>query len=1103
MEKHQIRKSVLGKFKALAIGPVGGVDEFVEGKRGLPLRYMTGMLFPRGQRRSDLGSRNESFSEGDGNEGGAGGEEFSGDEDNPLSMANEELPSSVGISFVIKEGSDFTITVAAASYEFVTENGVPGYKRAPIDSETIKSAALGSKGTPVFGERAVLHQIKRPSSFRSNSIIVTISLVNVQEQKTKNKNNADAIEKRLYQVALQIDNLEGFEPYEAVSRTNTELEEQVLALQYSDSPTYAVGHGASVDWSNRDGEGISRVELSYLPSSIVHRPLFDKLMVTGEGAFQYGEVFKIPRLANVNSPKAAIVEDLFALCDFYDLWVTEQKHLVQGHWKQAEDVLLEEMRRFSSRMRQGVTRLNENDDYWEAFVLANKAMLYQIDQNFRLKVLRNEREKRGERWPLSSDEQVATSNREFPVFEDGKEPSWRPFQLTFFLSSYLGLEDEGSHYRGLVDLIWFSTGGGKTEAYLFLSSYELIRRRLRYPNVELGFGTGVITRYTLRFLTADQFSRTASLACALEKIRIENVDRLGHEPFSVGMYVGKKVSYNKVSNAQTDWNKLVSSPGETHKFQLTECPNCGTALIPEETRFDMHGEIVNFGIKINGPSVEYRCLNQNCMFSHETKIPVRITDEEVYQNPPSFLLGTIDKFAMVPWRERAASIFGRQPGGRVVPPTLVIQDELHLISGPLGTLAGIFEAAFDELIKSYQDEMGLEKTGPKYIASSATVRDSDTQIRRLMGRDAAIFPPRGLRASDSFFATQDKDPNKGRLYIGLMAQSLRSTSAAHWSSGALLQSVRQQASDIGSKEKLDFLWTTLCYCNSKRELGLINAAVNQEILDRMRVSALALGTDPQTVGYLKKEEVSSDGVESIAQTRSSLLVPVTEQGNTDVKDFVPCTNMISVGVDIDRLGLMIVNGQPKTTAEYIQATSRVGRDPVGQGPGLVLTLYSPAKPRDRSHYEHFKAYHQTLYRLVEPTSVTPGSDPALRRALHSALIILLRHGVSSLGSNRSAANFDPDDVMTSNLIDALKGRLFDSYPDKNRDAYERECIERYLAEDIEKWFTWTKRNVVYEAYDRNTNGLLVRFQDSLPRSGVGFKTLQSMRGVDAEIKLDF
>jgi len=688
-------------------------------------------------------------------------------------------------------------------------------------------------------------------------------------------------------------------------------------------------------------------------------------------------------------------------------------------------------------------------------------------------------------WPISYTENLDSTTK-YDLKELHKKPIWRPFQLAFFLMTYLDLEKEGRH-RNKVDLIWFSTGGGKTEAYLFLASYELLRRRMRYETPELGLGTGVITRYTLRFLTADQFSRTVSLCCALEKIRGENISLLGSHPLDVGIYVGSQTTYNRIDQARDALTNLSNGVDlDNHLFQVTECPACGTGLITENDKL---------GISVEGNALRYRCLNQHCDFHNKFDIPVKTVDEHIYHSPPSFLIGTVDKFAMLAWKSESGAIFGsKQKGENQIPPSLIIQDELHLISGPLGTISAIYEAGLDTLIKQKQANLNLPETGAKYIASSATVRESEKQIRRIVGRDSLIFPPRGLRIDDSFFTNTDKDQDNARQYVGIMPQGWRSTSAAYAVSGALLQAVRfvSLTSEI-CKEEMDFLWTALCFCNSKRELGLVNSSVNQEIQERMKVCSNAQGNVTNHYDLLK-EEISSN-VKHISKARDKLFTTNKDQ---NVIDFVPCTTMISVGVDIDRLGLMIINGQPKTTAEYIQASSRVGRDPAGKGPGLVVTLYSPAKPRDRSHYEQFKSFHRTLYRLVEPTSVTPGSDRALERSLHASLIIALRHGIPIMRDSQGAQNFNPEALEAKKIIKNFKERITNIYSEEFE--FERELIQEKVDEIVSKWYN-NKHGLVYSNTDTQSKSLMISFDEKEVKSKRLFRTMTSMRSVDTQVKL--
>jgi len=1101
MQKAELRDQVAEEFKSLVFGPRGGNDEFIEGNRGLTLRYLTGILFPQGEKRSDLSSDDESFGEEDGSIEGKTREDFSGDSDNPLSMANEELPSSVGITFVIDKGADFTIHCSAAKYErrVKSDESPSGFKRVPLEDSIIQANTINNN-LNIFHDgnehRAKIHIFRRNSRDRKDCEIVTVTLVNDLSKNNTSQRSIKNVEKRLYQVNLKcISKENNIKPYDFNKAELNDMEENILSLQYSDNPIYAIGHGASVDW-HADNGLINQVKISYIPFETVYRPIFDTLKGSDGSTFENSYIFNIANLANEEFDKSKLISGFYELCQFYEQWIEDESNSSQKSFKNAQKYLIDEMKECSKRMRKGIKALETNNDFWKAFTLSNRAMLIQMLQTKKNRDLRSAREKEDKPWPIEWDENIDNS-LDIDQIDSKNSPKWRPFQLAFFLMCFLDFEEEGIESRKIADLIWFSTGGGKTEAYLFLACYELIRRRTRYESPEMGYGTGILTRYTLRFLTSDQFSRTTSLGCALEKIRLENQDLLGDEQFSIGLFVGGKVSYNRIKNAQDGFIDLIDS-NTNHLFHVTECPCCGTSLVPKNIEKDAEGLYVGLGIRVTNNAVIYQCQNLKCTFN-KINIPIKTVDEEIYNSPPSFLLGTIDKFAEVAWNPDSGQIFGYRPKSKsnIVPPTLIIQDEIHLISGPLGTISAIYEAGFDSLIRKAQRDHGFVETGPKYIASSATVRDSKTQLKRLLGRESKIFPPRGLRIKNSFFANTDPNPRNGRLYLGIMPQAFRSTSAAHAVSGAFLQSVRYVAEKENSKEALDFLWTTLCYCNSLRELGLINSSVNQEILDRMKVCSDAQNMDRDEIQPLNKEEISANITKSISETSDALR---TTNNDSSVIDFVPATNMISVGIDIDRLGSMIINGQPKTTSEYIQASSRVGRNPDNIGPGLIIALYSPAKPRDRSHYEQFKAYHQKLYQLVEPTSVTPGCAPALERALHASIVILIRHGVDHMKANHSASLFNKNDETIKPLLSDFKNRLVNIY-DEDQYKYERSIIEKHINKVIDDWVNWTKERLYYNAgKDKSMHSLLINFNQKNDNN-LGFRTMHSMRNVDSEVQV--
>jgi ATP-dependent helicase YprA (DUF1998 family) len=661
-----------------------------------------------------------------------------------------------------------------------------------------------------------------------------------------------------------------------------------------------------------------------------------------------------------------------------------------------------------------------------------------------------------------------------------KEFRWRPFQLGFLLLVLASTADDTDDFRDLVDVIWFSTGGGKTEAYLLVAAFAMIYRRLEWG--EAGCGTAVMNRYTYRFLTADQFDRTAGLACALERIRWGE-SRLLDQPFTVGLWVGGELTPNRYRHAEDRFSELVESVEDAevkNAFQIETCPDCGTRLFPSSRIRDPQGDddLAYYGFKAGPTRFVTRCPSEACVF-HKS-LPVSMVDDELYARPPSFIIGTIDKFAMLPRVSNAGVFLGFNSGRR--PPSLIIQDELHLISGPLGTLAGIYEGAIETVIRAQP-----EGAPPKIIASTATIRNAAEQCRRLYARKAAVFPSPGLNSNDSFFARVDESIERSRMYVGVMGQGVTNTVAVYWSIAALLQAVNEI--DMTAEERNAY-WTLLAYHNSKRELGRTRNAVSDEISDRIKVYC-EVEEDQRKLG--EPLEISANAVKSVATARTQLSTPHTN--DSPAVDVVPCTNMISVGIDIDRLGVMFVNGQPKLASEYIQATSRVGRKDI---PGFVLTCLSPSKPRDRSHYESFRFFHSVMSAYVEPTSVTPGSMPATQRALHAGLIMVVRFA-AGLVANTAANDFDPGEEAISKCIELYRDRLCSGYKPSD---FEFQTICDVLNKRIEQWTGWRDPDVGlhYKANDKNSRGLMQPFTGA--RRAVGWPTLMSMRHVDSEVDLE-
>jgi ATP-dependent helicase YprA (DUF1998 family) len=707
------------------------------------------------------------------------------------------------------------------------------------------------------------------------------------------------------------------------------------------------------------------------------------------------------------------------------------------------------LERAVERMTEGVALLRADPQVRHAFALANEAMIMQM---------RHSRPDLGGT-PKPLDEVEPTPLIEYLGLEDYR---WRPFQLAFLLLTLRSIADEECGDRDVVDLIWFPTGGGKTEAYLGVAAIQVLLRRLRAGDA--GAGTTVITRYTLRLLTTQQFQRAAALTCSLEVLR-RREDNLGSIPVSIGIWVGGGTSPNKYTEAVELLGLMMNGDRTTRSFQLESCPWCGCEIVPSKAT----DEDRYWGIVAENADFQMHCPNSGCTF--HMRLPVSVVDQHLYDNPPTVLIATVDKFAQMAWNERTGVFLG---AGDFPGPSLIIQDELHLISGPLGTIAALYEGAFDIVMRELSGRA-------KVIASTATIRRADQQVRGLFDRDVFLFPPSGMTAENSYFVRFD-GTRPGRQYVGVMAQSHTPTTANVHTAAALLQApVEIEMTD----RDRDSFWTLVAYHNSLRELGKTVTLMRDDI--PARVAVIANAED-----RARQFDADDDLIELTSNVPSVQIPRNLERlkrpyGEPDCVSVVACTNMISVGVDVARLGLMLMVGQPKSTSEYIQATSRVGRS----RPGLVVTLYSSAKPRDRSHYESFKPYHLTLYRQVEPTSVTPFALPARQRALHAALVVLARF-LLGYRSNGDAANFEHN-AQVDEVIEALTARVAAA------DNREAEATRRHLQQLVDAWAEKVTEGSVkgglrYRAPGKQHVSLLKAFEEG----GDGWPTLHSMRNVDFE-----
>ncbi|POX44529.1 helicase-related protein, partial [Streptomyces sp. Ru72] len=816
---------------------------------------------------------------------------------------------------------------------------------------------------------------------------------------------------------------------------------------------FATGHGCSVAWDwtappprtpMTDHAAVAELRTEFIPSHEVlltdSNPDIDDAALTMYGLG--------------HGSRERVRQALDGLLAGYETWIDERAKeattLSGTELSTAADEQIRLCRQALSRMRRGVALLVDDTrpEILEAFWLANQAMAKQRAHTQWIKDGRP---------------------GEFAAIDETRG-TWRPFQIAFLLLCLEGIVDPQHEDREIADLLWFPTGGGKTEAYLGLIAFTTFLRRLR--DGAAGAGVTVLMRYTLRLLTLQQFERATALICAMETLRRDGPASLGTAPISIGMWVGASATPNTLARADERLGELRRTPGKSlqteNPVQLHACPWCGTPL-----------DVEAYEVYEQRRRMYVRCASETCDFHAGDGLPVHLVDEAVYDAHPTLVIATVDKFASMPWRLQTAALFNRDlHDASVRPPELIVQDELHLISGPLGTLTGLYETAVDVLADR-----------PKVVASTATIRRASDQVRSLFNRAVAQFPPAGLDSRDSWFAVESPRETKAtRCYIGLLTPSTSQATLLVRTYAALLHAAPLAEADpsVG-----DAYWTLVGYFNSLRVLSAAELQVLDDVQDRLELLARRDGVAPRSTE--PPVELSSRADSSAIPARLKRLERSLPAD--DVADVLLATNMIAVGVDIDRLGLMAVMGQPQTTAEYIQATSRVGR----RHPGLIAVMLNSARSRDRSHYENFPGFHSALYREVESTSVTPFSARARDRGLHAVVVALTRLLISNARPNEAAAGVEGflDDIRRDVRPCVLEraGAV---------DSTEREATAHAFDEFVDWWreAARVEPTLVYEARRGTRQPALLRGFDPDPADGsLSWDTLWSLRDVDAESTL--
>lgn len=1145
---------------AEVLGPRGGAHERLGADEDPVDEYITGVLAPHHAQSAEIDAEDDLVGD---DESAADDQADPGAGVPPLrinlgalptpTLDPRSRPASLGISFVLA-GPRPAIDICCTWARYSQAAG-GAWQRTPYGEQwqNVRCTADSAPMTPA-SDPGISVQIRIRQT--GTTWRVSIFLINVTPCQARPQT-----EDHVFQPQIRVRCLEGTElvPIDEDRARRDGPEDRSLALLYRERRSYARGHLCSATWEGIDPErphpqqqlpqeqpffwvdGAAlfpqAVQRRFSPAAV--RTEYIPLLPVNAPDKSWPDNLELPELnpeilAEIWDP-ADIRRALDPLADGYEAWIVDREadaqRLAESELATARDHL-SGCRRVLERMRAGIALLATDNEARLAFCFANRAIAIQS------------------KW---------TKRRVNP---------WWPFQLAFQLVNLPALASRGHTDRRICDLLWFPTGGGKTEAYLGLAAFTMAHRRLkgRVRGEPDGAGVAVLSRYTLRLLTIQQFRRALAVVTACELLRVDRssgavgwrprscTDRTnglwGGMRFAVGLWVGGGVTPNQLQDFsyKDRAGRLVTvrgalsllegrGDGEGEPAQVLACPACGAVLAvsPEGYQrgdtFTLHfvlgdaavatpqvaqlsrapltvtratvmghpdprfstlsvevtatdaarpetldtwvSEVV---VRACGPNAwlasargtrpgyfirslrwgrsrvdkpidfEILCPDPHCPLAQgvsweETTptgtwpitpafavgaalsrcpIPAWTVDEQLYQWGPSMVVSTVDKFARLAFEPRAGALFGNvqqyhehlgyfrrwcaplgpstslpampqvAPSfGRAVsvarhaPPDLILQDELHLIEGPLGSMVGLYESAVD-VLASITD--GDARTHAKYIASTATVRNADTQVRSLFVRDLQVFPPPGLSADNSFFArTGNPHPldcnEPGRLYLGICApgRGAQTPIVRIWS--RLLQQVADRRAAGVASQELDVFWTLVGYFNAIRELAGAVALTRQDIKQRLATIA----TQPRHLDEHEPIELSSraDSM-SLPALLGQLQAPLG--GVASTANVVVATSMFGTGVDVDRLGLMVVHGQPKTTSAYIQATGRVGR----REGGLVTTFFRASRPRDLNHYEFFCAYHGSLYRFVEPITVNPFAPRARDRALGPVAVAILR-----------------------------------------------------------------------------------------------------------------
>ena len=1089
----QVRSKIIDALKVDLIGPETQ-DEILD--ENPAFAYLMGILYPREATTLENNTLLEQMYEDNEHEDLDELSAMDEDDDDQIIPRSFQKQSSIGLSFYIKDKpTKLKVSCSWGIYDkfkepYLDKDGKEKekykYQRVPQNEEIIIELSNDKSSDDISlttDQNIKLHYTK--IALQNGCALVSLYMYN-------NKKKSDCeLNDIIFQSEFSVSEINGdsiFIP-EHICRERLASDE----FYYEQRPIFARGRGCAADWQKNNVLAAYSLNTTFIPE-------YEIPGVSADLSCFEKNLFSTSNMINP-AKKEDINDRLMNLYNEYQRWIISNLEnspkMKNDEFRSNEGKkVVEDCRLSLQRIKNGIDLIYSDEQARDAFCFMNRVMFLQ-------NAIKNYAKKHGKG--------VECSLKEFadPRIESNKF-SWRPFQLAFILMNIESIVNPQSRDREIVDLLYFPTGGGKTEAYLGLIAFTISLRRLRKTvgNYNCDGGVSVILRYTLRLLTTQQRDRLTKMIVAAEherrneEIKNPNSPKYGKERFSIGFWVGGGVTPNKFEDIKED----VSNNGKKNALynQLLTCPFCGAKLNPE-----------NYIIDYENKNIDIFCHDKDCIFykyrENRQSIPVYLVDEEIYAKCPTIILSTVDKFATLPWKVEVNNLFGRvssksnkgygalgkkaeaksveiQP---FLPPELIIQDELHLITGPLGTIYGAYETMVDRLCTYNIDDKEIK---PKYVVSTATIKNANEQTKCLYGRkNLSKFPSNGFDIRDSFFIKElDLEENPFRQYVGISAfgQSMKTTALRIYA--VLLQKTFELSQDEEFKKWIDPYYTLIGYFNSIRELGGTVRLLQDDIPKRINRIKKRYKYDKARQLFAGKniEITSRKSAGDISKLLQQLELPFEDKNCLDT---AIATNMIAVGMDVDRLGLMTVTGQPKQNSEYIQATSRIGR----KFPGLVVTIYNPYRPRDLSHYENFVGYHSQIYRFVEGTTATPFSARARDRVLAALVIAAIRLLYPNFSENDGAAKINK---LTNDELQEIEKvileRLMIVNPSAQRETKQE--IERF----VEQWKQRARidKNLKYYVFDTSKYGRLMQYYGQ-PTQLNEQPVLNSMREVEASASM--